>query len=266
MISPSGVVALITDFGTRDHYVGSVKASVLSTWPDAVIVDITHEIGPQDILPAGFSLWAAFRDFPTGTVFVCVVDPGVGSDRRRIVCRTEEYQFVAPDNGVLSLVLGAETCELFELRPDANLCREISGTFDGRDFFGPVGARLASGVPAEEMGSEITDPVLDPRLEIPAPGEAAESGYIIHADRFGNLITNLWPENVASDAALEIGGIVVSERRRYFSDGPEGGLFIVTGSSGLLEVCSNCGSAADLLSARPGDGVSIVPKEGRLGQ
>lgn len=252
-----GIVALLTDFGTSDHFAGSMKGSLLSIAPGATIVDITHEVGPQDISSAGFLIWAAYRDFPPGTVFVCVVDPGVGSERRRIIVRSSDHQFVAPDNGLLTLVLDEGDCEVFELGPDANLCRPVSGTFDGRDFFAPVGARLASGERADLLGKQIDDPIKDPDLHIFDPGAFPDEGSVLHIDRFGNLITNLRPEHLASAASISINGNDITEKREFFGEGPPGGLFLITGSAGLVEVCSNRGSASEIVGAKPRDRVLV---------
>ncbi|REJ77696.1 MAG: hypothetical protein DWQ47_15105 [Acidobacteria bacterium] len=260
------VVALLTDFGTTDHFVAAVKGAVLGIEPCAVIVDVTHEIRPHDLRSAGFSLWACYKNFPKGTVFVCVVDPGVGSARRRIIFRTDQYQFVAPDNGLLSFVLDSENGTLFEITEGSYAADEISGTFDGRDVFGPVGAHLASGVAAEEIGRPIEE-VVRHRTGLAGNDEMEGfEGAVIHIDRFGNLITNLKPEDLPAGASVSIAGTLIGERRRFFDDGESGGLFLIKGSTGLIEVASNGSSASDALGARVGDIVSIHLAEGGLGQ
>ncbi|HUF03802.1 MAG TPA: SAM-dependent chlorinase/fluorinase [Aridibacter sp.] len=260
------LVALLTDFGTGDHFVAAVKGAILTIEPRAAIVDITHEISPHDIRSAGFSLWACYRDFPNGTVFVCVVDPGVGSDRKRIVHRAGEYLFVAPDNGLLSFIFDQEQGDTFEIVEGRYTSDRISGTFDGRDVFGPVGAHLAGGIAAESVGSPMNGPVrLATGLRKRGSGKAGSS-LVIHIDRFGNLITNLWPEDLREGASVEIAGTVITERRKYFGEGSDGGIFVIEGSTGLLEVASNRNSAAEALGARIGDVVSPVTADSRFDQ
>ncbi|MCO6511533.1 MAG: SAM-dependent chlorinase/fluorinase [Aridibacter famidurans] len=259
-------VALLTDFGTGDHFVAAVKGAILAIEPRATIVDITHEIGPHDIRSAGFSLWACYRDFPKGTVFVCVVDPGVGSERKRIVHSAGGYLFVAPDNGLLSFIFDQEEGETLEIEEGRYTADRISGTFDGRDVFGPVGAHLAKGVPPSSIGKRLADPQHRATGLRPVGTETAGSGLVIHIDRFGNLITNLWPADLSDGNSVEIAGTVITERRKYFGEGGSGGIFVIEGSTGLLEVASNRNSAADALGARVGDVVSIVTAESRFGQ
>lgn len=259
-------VALLTDFGTSDHFVAAVKGAILSIEPAAVLIDITHDISPHDLRSAGFSLWACYRDFPEGTVFVCVVDPGVGSDRRRIVHRTDRYLFVAPDNGLLSFVFDEEEGETFEISAEEYLSGRISGTFDGRDVFGPVGGHLAAGIAPESFGPAVSDPVRRSSGLRARGGNGSEGGAVIHIDRFGNLITNFWPEDLEDGSCLEIAGTVVTQRRSFFEDGEAGGIFIIEGSTGLLEIASSHNSAADALGARLGDVVSILNADSRFGQ
>lgn len=260
------VIALLTDFGTSDHFVAAMKGAILSIEPRATVVDITHETSPHDIRSAGFSLWACYRNFPNGTVFVCVVDPGVGSRRRRIVHRSGEYLFVAPDNGLLSFLFDEEEGETWEIEEGEYTADRISGTFDGRDVFGPVGAHLARGVHPSSIGKRLADPE-SRSTGLRIRGTAASgSGLVIHIDRFGNLITNLWPEDLAEGTSVEIGGTVVTERRVYFGEGGPAGIFVIEGSTGLLEIASNRKSAAEALGARVGDVVSLVTAESRFGQ
>lgn len=260
------VVALLTDFGTSDHFVASVRGSILSILPSAVLVDITHDTSPHDIRSAGFSLWACYRDFPSGTVFCCVVDPGVGSDRRRIVLRTEERLFVAPDNGLLSFVLDQSGGELYEVQERRYMRERITGTFDGRDVFGPVAAHLAGGVEAGQVGPAIEDPVRMVTGIAREENVEVREGSIIHIDRFGNLITNLRPDDVAAGAVLEIAGNEVSERRSYFAESSGGGVFSIVGSAGLIEIAADRQRASDLLCASVGDTVLIHLPQPGLGQ
>lgn len=264
---PAKIVALLTDFGLRDHYVGSVRGAVLSIAPNAVLADITHETNPHDIRSAGFSLWACYRDFPAGTVFLCVVDPGVGSARRRIILRTENYLFVAPDNGLLTFVMETEmTWDAFEIENSQYFGPTISGTFDGRDVFGPVAAHLANGVPGERIGRPLEGPVrIRTGMGAVASGNS-RIAEVVAVDRFGNLITGLDASLLISGAELEIKGTRISEIRRNFTDGPLNGPFLIAGSSGLAEIACDRSSASRLLAAGVGEPVVLHLPDVRFDQ
>ncbi len=186
------VIALLTDFGTKDYFVGAAKGIILSINENAQIIDITHEIPPQEIKSASFTLRACYKDFPKKTVFVAVVDPGVGSERRAILAETEDYYFIAPDNGLLSFVFNEEkNFFVFELTNEKFFKYSISRTFHGRDIFAPAAAHLSNGTKPNEFGKEIKDFV---RFEESQPRKVSKKeteAEIIYVDRFGNLITNL---------------------------------------------------------------------------
>ena len=185
------VLALLTDFGLRDHYVGSMKAAALSVCPDLTLVDITHDIAPHDILDGALQLAASFKYFPAGTVFVAVVDPGVGSTRRGIAAEAGEYRFVAPDNGLLTAVLQETPAKrIVELTERRYFRPTVSRTFEGRDRFAPAAAWLLRGVELNALGRPVHDPVL---LDLPRPEVRDDElyGRIVQEDRFGNLITNI---------------------------------------------------------------------------
>jgi S-adenosyl-L-methionine hydrolase (adenosine-forming) len=185
------VLALLTDFGLRDHYVGSMKAAALSVCPDLTLVDITHDITPHDVLGGALQLAASFRYFPAGAVFVAVVDPGVGSARRGIAAEVGEYRFVAPDNGLLTAVLqDSPPRRIVELTERRYFRPTVSRTFEGRDRFAPAGAWLLRGVELTALGRPIHDPVL---LDLPRPDVRDDElhGRIVQEDHFGNLITNI---------------------------------------------------------------------------
>src|SRR5215207_9279919 len=169
------VITLLTDFGTADYFVGAVKGAILSVNPAAVIADITHEIPPQDIAAGAFTLLAAYKTFPAGTIHLTVVDPGVGSARRPIIVSAGEQFFVGPDNGLFSYIYDREPSHrAFHVTSDRYFRPEPSSTFHGRDIFAPIAAALSQGVATEEFGPEITDEVRLPSLEIPT--------RIIHID------------------------------------------------------------------------------------
>ena len=183
-VSPSlPVITLLTDFGTADYFVGAVKGAILSVNPSAVIVDITHEIPPQDIEAGAFTLLAAYKTFPVGTIHVAVVDPGVGSTRRPIIVKTNEQFFVGPDNTFTYIYDREPSHRIVHVTADRFFRPSVSSTFHGRDIFAPVAAALSNGVALEEFGEEINDQVRLPSLETPL--------RVIHIDRFGNCVTNI---------------------------------------------------------------------------
>ncbi len=185
------VIAFLTDFGTQDHYAGTMKGAVLGICPDATLVDITHDIAPHDVLGGALELAASYKYFPAGTIFVVVVDPGVGSARRGLAADTGDYRFVAPDNGVLSAVLRESPAKkIVELTERRYARPTVSRTFEGRDRFAPAGAWLGKGIQLAALGRPVTDIV---RLDLPAPESSADAirGVVMRVDRFGNLVTNI---------------------------------------------------------------------------
>jgi S-adenosyl-L-methionine hydrolase (adenosine-forming) len=247
------LIALLTDFGTKDYFVGAMKGAILSIHPTANIVDITHEIEPQNIKSASFNLRACYRNFPKKTIFVTVVDPGVGSSRRAIVVETAEYFFVAPDNGLLSFIFNeGKEFRVFELTNRKFFAEKISSTFHGRDLFAPVAAHLARGVKPGELGKEIADFV---RIDENQPRRLSEreiEAEIIEIDRFGNLITNLKREDAPEKFALEIDGRRIEKLRRFFAESRAGEIFMIFGSAGFLEIAVFQDSAKNLLHVETG--------------
>jgi S-adenosyl-L-methionine hydrolase (adenosine-forming) len=259
------IVALLTDFGTRDHYVGAMKAVILSVCPDATLVDITHDIPPQDILTGALELAAACRYFPAATVFAAVVDPGVGTRRRGIATDAGGYRFVGPDNGLLSIA-GRQFADAVtvELRERKYARPTISRTFEGRDRFAPAAGWLARGITLHDLGPVIDDAV---SLDVPAPGRTTDGieGAVLRVDRFGNLITNVDEATLAAAAPprerLEIR--VASQEQPIpfvdtYGDVSAHQLCALVGSSGYLEIALNGGSAAATLNATRGTAVHIV--------
>jgi S-adenosylmethionine hydrolase len=241
------VITLLTDFGTADYYVGAVKGAILSVNPAAVIVDITHEIPPQDVAAGAFTLLAAYKTFPAGTIHVAVVDPGVGSTRRPIIVSANEQFFVGPDNGLFTYIYDRESSHrTFHVTSDRFFRREVSTTFHGRDVFAPVAAALSKGIEVEEFGAEINDAVRLPSLETPL--------RIIHIDRFGNCVTNI----TRADEGLVINGRTISEFRQFYGDGDDESLFAIWGSAGFLEISVNGGSAAQALGVNVGTRIAIT--------
>jgi hypothetical protein len=245
------IITLITDFGTADGYVGEVKGVLLTRARDASIVDIAHDIPPQDVESARLTLARAWRRFPVGTVHFVVVDPGVGSARLPLGVASDGRFLVGPDNGVLSPALlfpGAATVAL-------EVGAQVSPTFHGRDVFAPAAAALALGEALESLGSPFATPII---LRTPEPTrrvDGAVLGEVIHIDRFGNAVTNL--------LGLRGGVIELGERRlpvlHTYADVASGGALAVVGSTGFIEIAVRDGSAAADLQLARGDSVVLAP-------
>lgn len=245
------MIALLTDFGTQDYFVGAMKGTIFSINESAQIVDITHDIPPQDIQSASFTLRACYKDFPAKTIFTAIVDPGVGSDRRAILVETANYYLIAPDNGLLSFIFDEDkTFRVFELADEKYFKHPVSDTFHGRDIFAPAAAHLSNGVKPAEFGKELKDFVRfeeNKRHRISGGKFEAE---IIHIDRFGNLITNLKKEDLPDDFSIVINGKRISRLQRFFAESIENELFMILGSSGFLEIAAFQDSAANLLNIK----------------
>lgn len=248
------VITLLTDFGTSDNFVGIMKGVILSINPGAVVVDITHQVPPQDVWTAAYLLATAHRYFPPGTIHVAVVDPGVGTGRRAIVLETERAFFVAPDNGLLTPILKEEKIRrIIALTERRYWLPEPSATFHGRDVFAPVAAHLSRGVPPEKMGSLIEDPVL---LEWPYPQKRPDGsivGHVLHIDRFGNIITDIRREDLAGDVVVEIADRRIRGLRRTFAEVEVGEPLAYIGSTGRLEIAIRQGNAAETFRVCRGD-------------
>ena len=255
------IIALLTDFGTRDYFVGAMKGAILSVNKSAQIVDITHEVAPQNIRSANFTLRACYKNFPAQTIFVAVVDPGVGSERRAILVEAGEYFFVAPDNGLLSFAFNeSKNFRVFQLTNRTFFARDISSSFHGRDIFAPVAAHLSNGVEPEQLGAEITDFVCFEENNPRRISESEIDAEIIAIDRFGNLITNLKKEDLPEKFTLEIGAAHIETVREFFAGGAGEEAFMIFGSAGFLEISVFQGSAEKLLQA--GIGQQILVKFG----
>jgi S-adenosylmethionine hydrolase len=259
------VIGLLTDFGLRDHYVGAVKGAILAICPEAVLVDVVHELPPYDVLEGAFALAAAYGAFPPGAVFVAVVDPGVGSARRGLVLEAGGYRFVGPDNGLLGLVMAEhDERRLHELANEKLFRPRVASTFHARDVFGPVAAHLARGLPVEAAGPPVLDPVPLPLAPVRQVAPDEWEARVIHVDRFGNLTTNLSAPQLLriaqsagpGDVLVNIEGFSLPLARTY-SDVPVGEACALVGSSGLLEVAVNRGDAARVLGAAHGAPVRV---------
>ena len=254
------LIALLTDFGLHDHYVGTMKGVALGICPDATLVDISHDVAPQDLLGAALELAASYRYFPARTIFLVVVDPGVGSTRRGIAVEAGDYGFVAPDNGVLSGVLELHPPKrVVELTETRYARSSISRTFEGRDRFAPAAAWLANGVDLSALGRPVSSLV---RLDMPpvrASGDGVD-GEVLRVDRFGNLITNIEDTTLARMSGplhVQIGAFVISPVVSTYADVEAGALCALVGSSDRLEIAVNGGSAATLLDVGRGAVVRV---------
>ncbi len=257
------IITLTTDFGLVDGYVGTMKGVILGIAPSVTIVDISHNIPPQDVREAAYVLYTAYPYFPSGTIHVVVVDPGVGSERRAIALRTPRATFVAPDNGVLSYVIACETVEeMVSLTKPRYHLLPVSRTFHGRDIFAPAAAYLAQGIPLTELGEPVAEIVT---FVLPQPqvrSDGAIVGQIIHIDRFGNLITSikaddLTARNLIEEGIIEIKGEAILGIANSYAEVPPGEPLAIIGSSNHLEIAVSGGSASLALEAKVGDEVLV---------
>ncbi len=277
----NSVITLTTDFGAGDAYVAVMKGVILSTNPEANIVDITHSVEPQNVYQAAFILGYTYRYFPKKTVHVAIVDPGVGSERRGVILKTPSALFVAPDNGILSYVIDelSSTEDLTaQYSKDQDLVtlgkgfeavaiteprfwrQPVSTTFHGRDIFAPVAAALSLDISPYELGEKITSLQVFP---IPKPlvdYQGNLTGTVLYVDHFGNLITNIKKSDLpGKDILIEAAGRLIQGITNYYAEGEE--LMAIIGSSSYLEISLKNGSAADFLNMRTGDEVKVIPQE-----
>jgi S-adenosyl-L-methionine hydrolase (adenosine-forming) len=260
MARKNGIIALLTDLGLKDHYVGVMKGTILSVHPDAKIVDVSHDVEMHDITTAYFLLQNSYRYFPKGTIFVVVVDPGVGTERSIIGVETTDFTFLAPDNGVLGF-LGREekVRRIVTITNSRYFLQPVSNTFHGRDIFSPVAAHLAKGVDLGKMGEEAETFT---RFQTPAPkvvDPGSVVGEVVAIDRFGNLITNITKDRLPGGSVqIEVGGAVVREISKTYGARKTRELLAYLGSSGALEIAINKGNAAKKLGVRVGDAVRVT--------
>ncbi|HWH56740.1 MAG TPA: SAM-dependent chlorinase/fluorinase [Terriglobales bacterium] len=260
------IVTLTTDFGLNDHFVGTLKGVILNIVPDANIVDICHSVQAFDILDGALALAQSYAYFPARTVHLVVVDPGVGSARRPIIATSEMHNFVAPDNGVLSLMYAREQrLSVRHITSEHYFVQPVSNTFHGRDIFAPVAAYLAKGVDQEKFGEEVTDYV---RFNAPKPkavDATSMRGVVLRVDRFGNLITNFTPQDAPAlfqadvpPFKMVVGKREVTSMRTNYAEGAPGELFAIVGSMGFIEIAANRGSASQTAGAVKGSEVLLA--------
>jgi S-adenosylmethionine hydrolase len=265
-VARTPIITLTTDFGLNDHFVGTMKGVILAIEPEAQIIDICHSVQAFDVLDGALTISQAYSYFPSGTVHMVIVDPGVGTARRPLIVTSERHHFVAPDNGVLSLIYQKEerlsarhvTGEHYFLQP-------VSNTFHARDVFSPIAAYLAKGVDPLKFGEEVSDFV---RFSAPKPKAVNEStlrGVVLKVDRFGNLITNITPQDApmlftedASGFKIIIGKREITQIKDAYALGAPGEVFGILGSMGYLEIAANRGAAAQIIGVGKGSDVNIV--------
>lgn len=260
------IVTLITDFGSNDYYVGVVKGVIVGINPEVQIVDVCHHVASYDVFDAAFTLAQSYRYFPSDTIHMVVVDPGVGTARRPILARTIDYKFVAPDNGALSLVYEREeNIEVRHITSEHYFLNPVSQTFHARDVFAPAVGWLSKGVEADKFGDPITDYA---KFTPPKPkrvNDQLSKGVALRIDKFGNIITNISPEDVPQlfcddppPFRIVINQQEITKLNLAYSMGKPSELFAIVGSSGYLEICTNRGSAAKTLGATRGMEVGVV--------
>ncbi|MEO9886864.1 MAG: SAM-dependent chlorinase/fluorinase [Balneola sp.] len=258
----SQIITLTTDFGLQDQYVSSMKAIILGLAPDVRLIDISHDIPAQDIMAGAWVIRNSAVLFPKNTVHLVVVDPGVGTDRNPIVLKVNDQYFVGPDNGIFSLFYSEFEHEAIKLNKEKYWRKERSRTFHGRDIFAPVAAHLINGVPLKELGDPIKD-LVTYHWAVPIGDKDGLQGWVVHIDRFGNLITNI-SEDLIEDmigrrkVRIYVGNTMIDHLVNTFGDVEDGDPAAFIGSSGMLEIGINKGNAAKLLSVDKGAQVSLV--------
>jgi hypothetical protein len=256
------IITLTTDFGLSDHFVGTMKGVILGIQPAAQVIDISHGIQPYDIADGAFTVAQAYRYFPKKTIHVVVVDPGVGSARRPLLAEMAGQYFIAPDNGVLSMIYAREKPRVRHITAEKYFLHPVSRTFHGRDVFSPAAAHLAAGVTPAQLGKRIEDYL---RASFDKPGHTGQhtwTGTILKADHFGNLATNFhidqFPAIRTHAFSLQAGLQAIKRLALTFSECATGELFVIVGSSGYLEVAASEGSASKLLGCGAGSPVELT--------
>jgi hypothetical protein len=256
------IITLTTDFGLSDHFVGVMKGVILGIAPAAQLVDISHGVRPYEIADGAFTIAQAYRYFPKKTIHVVVVDPGVGTARRPLLAGMAGQYFIAPDNGVLSMVFSRESPKVRHITNERFFLDPVSRTFHGRDVFSPVAAHLASGVTPAQFGRRIDDYLRASFDQPKQTGKGAWTGTILKADHFGNLATNFhvdqFPSVRTHAFALQAGLKAITRLALTFSECAPGELFVIVGSSGYLEVATSQGSAAEALGCSAGSPVDLT--------
>lgn len=265
-LSQQRIVTLTTDFGTNDHFVGTMRGVILNINPQATVVDICNSVQSFDVLDGALTIAHSYRFFPSNTIHMVIVDPGVGTTRRPILVTTEKHMFIAPDNGVLSLVYEREErLSVREITSEHYFLQPTSQTFHGRDIFAAVAGWLSKGLETSKFGDEITDYVRFASPKVKKINDHTLKGVVLKVDKFGNLVTNIRPEDVPilfddvpPDFRILVGKGEVKRVRRAYAEGAAGEVFGILGSMGYLEIVANRSSASQLLQVAKGSDVGIV--------
>jgi len=256
------ILTLTTDFGLSDHYVGVMKAVILGICPRARIVDISHEVTPYEIPEGAYLIAQAYRFFPKRTVHVVVIDPGVGTSRRPILVEAAGQYFIAPDNGVLSMIFSREKHKARVITNERYFHKPVSRTFHGRDIFAPTAAHIAAGARPASVGKLIADHLRSSFEQPLQTGKRTWNGLILRIDRFGNLVTNFraseFPGIETRDFRLTVGPHEITVFARNYAETGPGELFALEGSSGYIEVSMSQGSAAKQIGCVTGAGVELT--------
>lgn len=259
------MITLTTDFGLVEPYVGAMKGVIYTINPQARIEEITNSVQSFDVLDGALAISQAYNYFPQNTVHLVVVDPGVGGTRRPIIASVGQYTFVAPDNGVLSLVFEREErITVRHITSEYYFHQPVSNTFHGRDIFAPVAAYLSKGVDSSKFGEEITDYV---RFVAPKPKATATNTWkclVLKTDKFGNLMTNITQRDIPNffsantEFKINVGKAEITKFRTNYAEAPPGELFAILGSAGFLEISTNKGAASQLAGANKGSEVTLT--------
>lgn len=266
-MSQPRIVTFTTDFGITDHYVGAMKGVILNVNPAVQVVDISNSVQAYDVLDGAIAISQAYQYFPANTIHLVIVDPGVGTSRRPLLVRTDKHFFLAPDNGVLSFVFEQEKerLQVRHITAEHYFLQPVSQTFHGRDIFAAVAGWLSKGVESSAFGEEINDYV---RFAAPKPKAMAPNtikGVVLKVDKFGNLITNIRPDDLPELFREEtppfriiIGKAEITKMKTAYAQGTPGETFAIMGSMGFLEIATNRGNAARLVGADKGSDVGVV--------
>ncbi len=267
------LITFTTDFGLNDHYVGTMKGVILNINPAAQVVDISNAVQSYVVLDGALTIVQAYKYFPSDTIHLVIVDPGVGTTRRPLIVTTEKHVFIAPDNGVLSFVYEREErVSVRHITASHYFLQPVSATFHGRDIFAAVAGWLSKGVEVAKFGDEISDYI---RFAAPKPKPVNEKllkGVVLKVDKFGNLITNITPNDLPQLFAPEpppfkvlIAKHEISKMTQSYADGTPGEVFVILNSMGFLEIASHRGSAAHLVGAGKGSDVGVLFESAQIG-
>jgi S-adenosylmethionine hydrolase len=259
------IITLTTDFGSKDPFVGIMKGVILTINPAANIIDITHEISPQNILEASYAIQASYAYFPHRTIHIVVVDPGVGSSRRPLLISVGQYYFIGPDNGIFSRIYEAEeNAEVIHVNATHYFLSQESTTFHGRDIFAPVGAWLSKGITIEKFGDHVEDYVSIPKPVPVIQSDKSIEGEVVYIDRFGNLITNIAEQAIKNliesspDKAIQVTVKNMEiPMKNYYAESSDEGLYAIINSFAHLELFVNKGNASTKYNIAVGDNVGV---------